>query len=130
MPSAFASRGLPIVTGWPLTRICPESGGRAPDSVRMSVVLPAPLPPTRPTTSPGYRSMVTPLTARTPPNETWMFRISMSGTRCGATPGVSSDPLTAIVGSGRLSAADERVEPDRHDEDDPDHDVLGRRVDE
>ncbi len=34
-------------------RIWPESAGWAPDSVRISVDLPAPLPPTRATTSPG-----------------------------------------------------------------------------
>ena len=45
----------------------------------MSVDLPAPLPPTRPMTSPGYRSTVTSSTAWTPPNATRMLRISTSG---------------------------------------------------
>ena len=45
----------------------------------MSVDLPAPLPPTKPMTSPGQRSTVTPSTAWTPPNATRMSRISTSG---------------------------------------------------
>src|SRR5207253_2721724 len=45
----------------------------------MSVLLPAPLPPTRPTTSPARKSTVTPSTACTPPNATRIFRISTSG---------------------------------------------------
>src|SRR5256885_11528429 len=129
MPSAFASRGFVIVTGLPLARICPASGCLAPESARISDVFPAPLPPTRPTTSPGYRSTVTPFTARTPPKETWMSRISTSATRCEGTTGVSRDPLTAMW-SGRPATAHEGVQADGSDEHDPDDDVLRRRIDE
>src|SRR5437867_4502551 len=94
----------------------------------MSVVFPAPLPPTTPTTSPAWRSIVTPATARTPPKATWMFRSSTSGTRPGAVPGAGVVGVI-IVGSAHPPAHD-RVEADGNDEDDPYDDVLGRRVDE
>src|SRR5438132_6205548 len=109
--------------------MCPASGGRAPDSVRMSVLFPAPLPPTTPTTSPGYRSIVTPSTARTPPNETWMFRSSTSGMRCGLTPVVALGSFVSIAGSPRPSTHG-GIQTDRRDEDEADHDVLRRRVNE
>ena len=80
---ALASRGLRIVTTWPSTRISPVSAGWAPDSTRISVDLPAPLPPTRPMTSPAWRSIDTSRTAWTPPNATSMFRISTIGVRSG-----------------------------------------------
>jgi hypothetical protein len=76
MPYVRASRGLRIGAGSPPTRISPESGTWAPDRTFMSVDFPAPLPPTRPTTSPALRLMLTPFTAWTPPNETRMSRIS------------------------------------------------------
>src|SRR5260221_11598430 len=109
-----------MVTGCPLTRICPESGGRAPESVRMRVVFPARFPPTRPTTSPAYRSSVTSRTARTPPKETWMLRISTSGTRC--VVGASDGDCVSMVGS-RCAPAHERVKTDGHDQHQADHDV-------
>ena len=46
-------RGFVMCATSPLTRISPLSGGCAPDRAFMSVDLPAPLPPTRPTTSPA-----------------------------------------------------------------------------
>ena len=77
-----------MLTASPLTKISPLSAGWAPDSTRISVDLPAPLPPTRPMTSPGFRSMVTSRTAWTPPKATLMPRISTSGV-CSATVTVS-----------------------------------------
>src|SRR5439155_3981000 len=127
IPRACASCGFAIVTGCPFTRISPASGGRAPDSVRMSVVFPAPLPPTRPMHSPGYTSTETPFTARTPPNETRMSRMSTSRTRCAAA-GASTDPVTAMPSSP--PAAHECVEPDCGHENEADDDVLRRRIDE
>src|SRR5712691_6934853 len=130
MPRALASRGLPIATGCPLTRICPESGGRAPDSVLMSVVFPAPLPPTSPTTSPVWRSIVTRSTARTPPKETWMFRSSTSGIRAGVGAGVGVAGCWLIIVRSTHPPPHDRVQADGRDEHHADHDVLGRRVDE
>src|SRR5258705_12192880 len=93
----------------------------------MSVVLPAPLPPTTPTTSPGYRSRVTPATARTPPNATWMFRSSTSGTRGPATPCASG--VRVSIARSTHSPTEHGVEADRRDEHDADHDVLSWRID-
>src|SRR6058998_2715027 len=108
--------------------ICPESGGRAPESVRMSVDLPAPLPPTRPTTSPAYRSIETPPTARTPPKETWMLRISTSGTRWVTGDGVGVVCVSMVRST--YAPAHECVEADGHDEDQAADDVLRWRGDE
>src|SRR5258706_15016445 len=110
-----------MATGCPLTGIWPESGGRAPESFGMSLVFPAPSPPTRPTTSPAYKSSVTSRTARTPPKATWMLRISTSGTRrvVGAGEGV----CVSMTGS-RCAPAHERVKTDGHDQHQADHDVL------
>ena len=52
IPSTVASCGVFMVTGWPSQRSSPESGGWAPETDLISVDLPAPLSPTRPTTSP------------------------------------------------------------------------------
>ena len=68
-------------TGLPSMRISPVSAGWAPDRTRISVDLPAPLPPTRPMTSPAWRSIETSRTACTPPKATLMPRISTSGVR-------------------------------------------------
>src|SRR5712691_11693333 len=96
--------------------ISPESAGWAPDSARMSVDLPAPLPPTNPTTSPASRSTLTLSTACTPPNDTRMSRISASG---GGLLIVDLPP----------SAANERIEANRSHQNNPHHDVLGGRID-
>src|SRR5207253_1564719 len=113
----FASRGLAMVTGLPLTRISPEFGGWAPESAFMSVDLPAPLPPTRPMTSPAWRSTETSSTACTPPKETLMWRISTIGT-CSATA-MSSPALCAAASTAAVG-----IEADRQDEHDAGHDVL------
>src|SRR5450756_90493 len=111
-----------MLTGSPLRRISPASAGRAPDRTRISVDLPAPLPPTTPTTSPAYRSMVTLDTAWTPPNATLMLRISTSGVR--------SVTVTVVAPLRSASApAVERVDADGKDEDDAGDDVLAGRVD-
>src|SRR6266508_3732656 len=129
MPSALASRGLVIETGRPSTRICPPSGGWAPDRARISVDLPAPLPPTSPTTSPAWRSTVTSHTAWTPPNATLMLRISTSGgdPSFGGV-GVVAVSVIDLVLCLRGPAAEQRVEPHGCDEHGADHDVLDRRV--
>src|SRR5712691_1042524 len=93
----------------------------------MSVVFPAPFPPTTPTTSPALRSIVTPATARTPPNATWMFRSSTSGTRCTGALGVS---IGVIIVRSAHPPAEQRVEPDRGDQHEADNDVLSWGVDE
>src|SRR3954452_1370174 len=112
--------------------ISPSLAGWAPESTRICVDLPAPLPPTRATTSPAWRSTLTPSTACTPPNETRMSRISTSG---GGRPAPVSGTivvgsLTLVIGAPSPRAAPgPRVEAHGDDEHDPDVDVLGRRVD-
>src|SRR4051794_10566656 len=75
----------------------------------MSVDLPAPLPPTRATTSPGYRSTVTSSTARMPPKETRMSRISTTGMppRCDGGTVVSTSSVIAAVLASRSAGLDD-----------------------
>src|SRR5207253_2354221 len=108
-----------MVAGCPLTRIWPSSGGRAPDSAFINVDLPAPLPPTRPITSPGYTLTETPSTAWTPPNETRMSRMSTAGTR----------PSVVIWTSSSAGAlAQDLVQAHRQHQHDAHRDVLRRVV--
>src|SRR5215210_4372262 len=67
MPSATASVGLVIVTSWPSKEIVPASAGWMPAIVLTSVDFPAPLSPTSATTSPGWTSKSTSLSACTGP---------------------------------------------------------------
>ena len=55
------------MTGLPSTRISPSSGVWTPDSVLISVDLPAPLSPSRQWTSPGRTSNDTSFSAITEP---------------------------------------------------------------
>src|SRR5918992_1509237 len=116
----------------PRTRIVPESGGWAPESTFMRVDLPAPFPPTRPTTSPSWRSMLTPSTACTPPNETRMSCIATIGGWGWSASGARSASVLVTIAPppiSRRSTPQERVETHGGDEDDSDDDVLRRRVD-
>src|SRR5882762_9056233 len=67
MPASSASRGERKCTGLPSTRYSPSSGGNTPASVLISVLLPAPLSPSRQCTSPLPRRRVTPDSAITGP---------------------------------------------------------------
>src|SRR5688500_4103627 len=120
MLRAFASRGFVMLTGLPSIRISPESAGWAPDSTRIKVDLPAPLPPTSPTTSPARRSMVTSRTAWTPPKATLMSRNSTSG-------GVATVVVKSRPSRGAAPAVD-RVEADGDDQDQAGDDVLAGGV--
>src|SRR5450759_652282 len=103
-------------------RISPESAGCAPDRHLINVVLPAPLPPTRPTTSPGRRSTVTFWTAWTPPKATFMC--------CICTSRVLSATVKVVPPSrAARSAPVPRVEADGEDQDDARNDILAWRVD-
>src|SRR5688572_28667199 len=119
MLRALASRGFEIDTTSPLTRISPESAGRAPESTRISVDLPAPLPPSSPTTSPAWRSMDTSRTTLTPPNATLISRISTCGGEATVATSLSSLGVAPAV---------QRVEAHGEDEHDAGHHVLPRRV--
>src|SRR5918994_918413 len=119
---AFASRGLVMLCGLPSIRITPESARCAPDRARISVDLPAPLPPTSPMTSPAWTSMLTSSTACTPPNATRMLRISQIG-------GLLLSVVIRLLLGGAAAPAVVAVETDGHDEHDASDHVLGRRVD-
>ena len=63
MPTARASFGVESLTGSPPTTSSPLSGTTAPESILISVDLPAPLSPTIATTCPTPISMSTLSTA-------------------------------------------------------------------
>jgi hypothetical protein len=62
----------------PLRRTVPAAGSPSPASTRASVVLPAPLRPTRPTLSPGL-----------------IWKVALSSSSC--APARSSRPVAAIT---------------------------------
>ena len=59
IPKLFATCGLEILTCLPSRNISPSSAGPTPEITLISVDLPAPLSPTRPTTSPALTSKST-----------------------------------------------------------------------
>ena len=69
------------VTSTPSYMTRPAVGGRIPEMVSNSVVLPAPLGPIRPHTSPAKKSVLTSLTATTPPKRTVIPWVCRSGVR-------------------------------------------------
>src|SRR5215218_7255304 len=79
MPSSRAATGFGMATWRPSNRISPPSGARVPDRILTSVLLPAPLSPTRAATSPGWTAKSTPRSARTPPKLFVMPLASSSG---------------------------------------------------
>src|SRR5579859_3418532 len=82
-----------LTTSWPKTSAAPESGGRRVTRMRIVVVLPAPLGPSRPKISPEVMSKLTPPTATTSLN----FR-EMSRTR-------TAGWATSLIQVGRLQLA-------------------------
>src|SRR5690606_25304800 len=103
----------------------------APDSILISTVLPAPLWPRMPTTSPGNRLMSTLSTARRPPKALHMPLISTSGVRPCCIGEGKLAPLTSFIATSFLLAAPavDGIEPDGQDQNGADHDALQRRVD-
>ena len=67
-PSFCAARTWPCGSGLPPTATVPPSGRSCPDTIFISVDLPAPFSPARAVTVPGARSSDTPLSTGTPPN--------------------------------------------------------------
>ena len=67
MPRDRATCGSVKLAGWPRTSMVPPSGSMAPLSILIRVLLPAPLSPTRQTTSPAATENDTPRTAATAP---------------------------------------------------------------
>src|SRR5579884_2874455 len=83
MPNCVASCGLVMCARLPSTKISPLSGMFTPAMVLIRVDLPAPLSPTRPTTSPEYTSKSTPRSACTAPKDLVMPRSWRAGTARG-----------------------------------------------
>ena len=79
MPAAKASRGEAKTTGRPSTAMLPSSGRSRPDSILIRVDLPAPLSPSRQTTSPGATLSETFSSAMTEPKYFETARASMIG---------------------------------------------------
>src|SRR3954452_11202121 len=78
MPRRVASVGEPTDTGRPSNRYSPSSPGWIPAIALISVDLPAPLSPTRATTSPASTSKSTPVRASTAPKRLLTPRASRS----------------------------------------------------
>src|SRR5437868_3437947 len=79
MPSCIAFFGVWMSTFLPSMRISPWSGRCTPDRILISVDLPAPLSPTRPTDSPSAITRSTPFRAWTPEYHLCRPRHSMMG---------------------------------------------------
>src|SRR4051812_11783589 len=107
MPASSASRGERKRTALPSTRYSPSSGAWTPASILMSVLLPAPLSPSRQCTSPRASRNVTPDRAITGPK----YLLTFSGCRIR-----SSDMSVACVlaPAQRDAPADVVVEQHRH----------------
>src|SRR5437016_288578 len=95
MPRAFASPGPRTDTGRPSKKYSPLSGVSTPEITLTNVDFPAPLSPTSPTTSPGYRCMSTLDRACTPPKLFETPRSSMTFWRvCAVVDVVISNPFS------------------------------------
>ena len=131
-------------TGSPLMRISPESAGWAPDRVCISVDLPAPLPPTRPTTSPGVEVDGDAVdgvdaaerhadVAHLDERDAGAARRRVRSSCASARPTGLDDDRQRVRRDASLTLdrrrPERRVDGDGRDEHDADHDVLRRRVD-
>src|SRR3954452_13798244 len=82
MPRCVASSGREMCTSRPSHSNVPESAGPAPEIVLINVDLPAPLSPTRATTSPAWTSKSTPPRACTGPKDLLTPRRRSRGVPC------------------------------------------------
>src|SRR6185436_18432793 len=113
----------------PSTRAVPPVGSDSPNSIRMVVVLPAPLGPSKPKTSPCWTVRSSASTAVKSPYclvrpRVWMATVSPDrlGAVCSAT--AASGSATAI-----LSEDQEQADDDEHDDADAYEAPDGRRLD-
>ncbi len=97
-PASSASRGRRGANGAPSSTISPSSGRQTPASTFISVLLPAPFSPTRPSTSPRWSVMPTRSSASTPGKRFEIARISRSGAMLGGLK------LGGSVAAGHLVA--------------------------
>src|SRR3954447_2500751 len=115
MPCARASSTLFGANGLPCRNIWPASGFWKPQMILIRVDLPAPLSPSRPSTSPFFRCRLTSLSAVTGPK-----RLATCSTRS-TSSGAESGPAT--VGAGVAASATAGMAPARA----RDEDVGGHR---
>ena len=82
----------------PNNSMLPAVGVRTPSSMEMVVVLPAPLPPSSPTVSPGATENVIPRTASTVPYDFFKSRTTMAGGRGSLTVSIGQHgtPLSDV----------------------------------
>src|SRR5579872_793635 len=97
MPMSSASRGLENATGLPSTRKSPPVGRWTPESVFISVDFPAPLSPSRQSTSLALTFIETPFSATTGPKVLTMSRTSMSGGPPFATAAEEFAPCSVML---------------------------------
>src|SRR5579864_517291 len=121
MPASSASRGERKRTGLPSTRYCPSSGENTPASILISVLLPAPLSPSRQCTSPCARRSVTPDSAMTGPK----YLSTFSSCRIRSDMAVSR----ASAPAQRDAPADEVVEQHGHQQHAAEEDAVPVVVD-
>src|SRR4051794_36499434 len=104
-----------VATSWPATRALPPVGRASVQSMLMVVVLPAPLGPRKPKTSPAATSKLTPRTASRSPNALRSSRTSTAFIRSlYGERGVGGDGIALRVERRELGEG-ERGDPDAHD---------------
>src|SRR3954471_3430238 len=98
MPRCVASSGREMCTSRPSHSNVPESAGPAPEIVLINVDLPAPLSPTRATTSPAWTSKSTLPRACTGPKDLLTPRRRSRGVPCvGAVPAPAWVSVAMVV---------------------------------
>src|SRR3954454_4596212 len=104
-----------LTESWPATYAAPEVGRASVQSMLMVVVLPAPLGPRKPKTSPAATSKLTPRTASRSPKALRSSRTSTAFIRSlYGERGVGGDGVALRVERRELREG-ERGEPDAHD---------------
>src|SRR5438270_12523997 len=79
--------------GWPRSQPSPDEGASRPSRTFTAVVLPAPLGPRKPKTSPRGTVMDRPASAILPPNRLVRSTVWMAGDEAATPPGVAADSL-------------------------------------
>src|SRR5262245_16907720 len=103
------TRSCSLPTSWPATDAVPEPGTSSPHSMRIVVVLPEPLGPRMPKTSPGKIRNETSSTAWTVPNRL-ASPSSLTTASCRADSGTRwIAPVSGSVGMGSPRRLDARV---------------------
>src|SRR5262245_40633906 len=118
------TRSASRVTSWPSTEAVPRAKGTSPHRARISVVLPEPLGPSSPKTSPAGTARLTPSTAVTLPKRMTASRTVRAGVLLAmlvignvlffGEPGRVSARSRALIGSASLRALTRPGSPSLH----------------